>query len=342
MNIKHIYWFSYFDNTEPSVRYRAIYPLEKFSELHNIPYTFVYPSYSFRNIFHFLKTYFSVLIFRKKNSVIVFQKIYSNGIYANALKFLLLLRKQNSVYDIDDAEYERRKTSTINFFIKKCSRCFTGSEALANYCKQFNKNVTILTSPVIEHSLMKQNKNAILTIGWIGYYDAHFNSLKTYIFHGLQKIPFHFKLVILGVKNQTEINQIKSELQDSNIVELIAPLDINWQDELSVYKLITDFDIGVAPLIDTEFNRAKSAFKLKQCLSCGIPVLASAVGENVVFSQENNNGFLCNSVSDFVEKIIFINELENEEYTKMSIAAKSCCINFSIENYCQTFIKSFP
>jgi len=65
------------------------------------------PGYDFRNLLNFLLTYFSALLCRDKKSIIVFQKIYTHGIDATALKILLFFRKQNTLYDIDDAEYTR-------------------------------------------------------------------------------------------------------------------------------------------------------------------------------------------------------------------------------------------
>jgi glycosyltransferase involved in cell wall biosynthesis len=41
---------------------------------------------------------------------------------------------------------------------------------------------------------------------------------------------------------------------------------------------ICSFDIGLAPIADTPFNRARSDIKLKEYAACGIPWLASPVG----------------------------------------------------------------
>jgi len=89
MEIKHIYWFSYFNLDEPSVRYRAKFPLQQLKEIHGITYNIVYLGYDFQNLSNFVLTFFSVLFFRKKNSIIVFQKIFTSGIYTTALKAFL-------------------------------------------------------------------------------------------------------------------------------------------------------------------------------------------------------------------------------------------------------------
>jgi glycosyltransferase involved in cell wall biosynthesis len=53
-----------------------------------------------------------------------------------------------------------------------------------------------------------------------------------------------------------------------------------WSLEQEV-PLIQQFHVGVMPLPDTPWSRGKCAYKLIQCMACGIPVVASRVGANV-------------------------------------------------------------
>ena len=133
----HIYWFAPYNLTCPSTRYRGKYPLEYLKENSGIEYDFVIPDSSTKGIFHFIKVYFSILLFRKKNSLIVIQKICSNRIYANALKILIRISKKNTIYDLDDAEYYRQPVNTLHYFLRNCQYVQTGSSALLKYCLQF-------------------------------------------------------------------------------------------------------------------------------------------------------------------------------------------------------------
>lgn len=133
------------------------------------------------------------------------------------------------------------------------------------------------------------------TIGWVGYYGAHRQSLTELFFPSLYKIDFPLKLKLLGVSDKVEEQEIKSYFKHNKNITVETPLDLDWLDEHSIYELITTFDFGVSPLIDNEFNRGKTAFKLKQCMSCGVPVLGSRVGENIAFLQDGINGYLCDT-----------------------------------------------
>jgi glycosyltransferase involved in cell wall biosynthesis len=47
---------------------------------------------------------------------------------------------------------------------------------------------------------------------------------------------------------------------------------------LTLLERLSTFDIGIAPLVDTTFNRARSNVKLKEYAAAGVPWLASPVG----------------------------------------------------------------
>ena len=104
MKTSHIYWFAYFDMQEPSVRYRAKYALDEIEKQYGITYDLVIPSYRPANVLRFVWVYLTILFNRKKESVIVFEKIRTKRVYATALKVLLRICNQRTIYDIDDAD----------------------------------------------------------------------------------------------------------------------------------------------------------------------------------------------------------------------------------------------
>jgi glycosyltransferase involved in cell wall biosynthesis len=343
----HIYWFAYYNTDSPSTRYRGRYVLQHLKAAHGVSYDLVVPGYGWRNVLHFVRVYAEALLFRKRNSWIVFQKIHSNGWYTRALLTLLSVRRRRTLYDTDDAEHLRFSTEVMHRFMKRCSACAVGSEALAVYVQRYNPDVFLLTSPVIDHVNTKRERNAVFTIGWVGGYNtnkesseafAHKKSVEETLLPALRDLKFNVRFVMLGVTEQSDRDSLARYFEKSR-VELDVPATIDWQDEDWVYRQIARFDVGVSPMVNHEFNRAKSAFKLKQYMSCGVPVLASAVGENKRFIAEGFNGFLCNTPDDYREKLCYLHELSDDRYAQISANAKTSSQAFNMTAHGEELLK---
>lgn len=335
----HIYWFAYFDASEPSVRYRAKYPLQLLSKEGRITYDMVEPSYRPVKILRFLKVYFSALLFRKEGSVIVFEKIRTRRAYATALRLLAAVRARDTVYDIDDADYVKFPPGTIYFFMRRCERCIVGSAALATVASRYSGNTHMLTSPVIDHEHIKKVRNKIFTIGWVGYYNAHRESLLQLLFPALLRVHMPLQLVLLGVTKEEHRAEVNAYFAKCTHVTVEMPGGIDWQDEEGIYERIAKFDIGVAPLLDTELGRAKSAFKLKQYLSCGVPALASDIGENSAFLQHGMNGYLCRNADEYAHYIEVITQMDDASYRQMSENALRSREAFNMWRYCDGLLQ---
>ena len=339
--VRFIYWFAYYHLDSPSVRYRAKYPLEYLKSNYHINSYFVIPGYSFYHIRVFLRAYFSALLFRKAGSLIVIQRIHSSFIYATLLKLLIRFRPSQTFYDLDDADYLEYPSKTIFHFIKHCSGVFVGSRELLNNLSKLNANVILNTSPVPELSINKSERNATLTIGWIGdFTGGHKESMMNCFFSALNDLPFKIRLILLGVgrRDQNDFIFLKEYFRPMEHIHLIMPSGIQWNDERAIQKHIREFDIGIATLLDNELCISKSAFKVKQCLNNGVPVLSSDLPENKFFIQDGRNGFLCSTPEEFRQRIIEISEMTNSEYIKLSAQAKLSTRDFNLATYCRTLL----
>jgi glycosyltransferase involved in cell wall biosynthesis len=339
MQLKFIYWFAYYHLDSPSVRYRAQYPLAYLKKEYGIDSFFVMPSYKWHWIMKFLNAYLHAMLFRKANSIIVVQRVHSNFIYANLLKLLIRIRNKNTFYDTDDADYLEYPDKSIFYFVKHTEKIIVGSQELVKNLSRLNSNIFINTSPAPCFDISKKQKNELFTVGWIGGFGGgHKESLINLLFPAIKTLPFKIKLVILGVADKIEYDFLQTYFAAYNHVQLVIPMAINWNDEVNVQSYIVTFDVGIATLIDDELFRSKSAFKTKQYMNNGIPVLSSNIAENNAFVNHGENGFLCNNPEDFRQRIIEINAMNAIEYKHISNNALQTRKHFSIQNYCDQLI----
>lgn len=72
------------------------------------------------------------------------------------------------------------------------------------------------------------------------------------------------------------------------------------ETEASVFG---EFAIGIMPLPDTPYTRAKAGFKLLQYMAAGLPIVASPVGVNVELVQRSGAGFLADRPSEWEQAL---------------------------------------
>ena len=342
MKLKFVYWFAFYNPDSPTVRYRGKYVLDYLQSNYGINSYFVFPDYTLSRIIIFLRSYFSALLFPEKDSLIIIQSVYSNFFYANALKFLVKIRKKNSIYDLDDADYLRYSPDTIYYFIQNCSAVTVGSAELLKNISSKNKKTILIPCPTPDLNIIKQKRNELLTLGWIGHFsEGHKESLLKFFFPALINLPFKVKLHFLGVPEKQDYIFLMEYFSNFEKVILEIPQDIVWENEKDIQQRISNFDIGIATLLNTEFYRSKSAFKTKQCFNNGVPVLSTDVPENNLFVEHGKNGFLCSSPAEFRQRIIEIKEMSNDNYDALSTYARNTIVKFNLNRFCNDLLNTY-
>jgi glycosyltransferase involved in cell wall biosynthesis len=78
--------------------------------------------------------------------------------------------------------------------------------------------------------------------------------------------------------------------------------DVRWSmaEEVSLFNTC---DVGVYPLTDDEWSKGKCGFKAIQCMACGVPVVAAAVGVNREIITDGVNSFLASTPAEWVDKL---------------------------------------
>jgi glycosyltransferase involved in cell wall biosynthesis len=215
------------------------------------------------------------------------------------------------LFDIDDALFLPSsnifgiKIRPGTFFLEKILRnsdyVLTNGHFLLHYVREFNKKSCIIHDPIDTElfSPEKKIKNTKkIVIGWQGSARSHRRNLAMLI-NPLKRIGKEYRNIKF---------KIISYLGDENVKKMFNPLEKyieidygakNWVPLRSFAKIIYDFDILVAPLEDTPWNRGKSALRVGIGMALGIPVIASPVGEQKYVVRHGVNGFLARNEEEW-------------------------------------------
>lgn len=187
------------------------------------------------------------------------------------------------LYDYDDAFFLKYRSGRFRLLQPmlgaKADRLMAaamavtaGNAGLAAYASRFNSSVSVLPSVVdTDHFRPADRSRAVcsgqpFTVGWIGSPStAPYLQL---LIDPLQQLARERPVRLLVVGGSAPV------------IAGVEVIEQSWSLEQEV-SLIQQFDVGVMPLPDTPWSRGKCAYKLIQCMACGISVVASRVGANV-------------------------------------------------------------
>ncbi|MCP4424414.1 MAG: glycosyltransferase family 4 protein [Chloroflexi bacterium] len=223
------------------------------------------------------------------------------------LWLLRLVKRLNSriVFDIDDAVYLRPANRVkINAMLSAAAVVIAGNQELADYARQWNKNVVVIPS-VVDTNLyypvegQRHPGDHRIIIGWIGGDPnrGDFTGMKPVLDWLAATYGDRLALRIIGRRPLA----IETELT----VEFVP-----WTLDGSRAAL-QQFDIGIMPLEDTEWNRGKCGFKLIQYMAVGATAVASPVGVNAEIVQSGPTGFLAHNQTEWQTSLKQL--IENEE-----------------------------
>lgn len=233
--------------------------------------------------------------------------IYSKYIFGPLCLALMLRRNKKVISDFDDAIYVHSPHKT-KLLVRLSQTVIVGNHQLYDWVQNCAKVPVYLVPTSINYSLYEhcgvatKETSKQLTIGWVGSGAAHVANielLREPLLSLAKKYNFTFK--IIGAEHVERIHDFWLPQQAHFGVEIIDELD--WSDPSQVPMQIAQFDIGVMPLLDNEFNRGKSSFKAIEYMAVGVPVVISPVGENNHLVQDGQTGYLAHTHGEWFEKL---------------------------------------
>lgn len=227
---------------------------------------------------------------------------------------LRLLRRLNPrlIFDFDDALFTRpsdlteaafaeraeERTHRLGETLRAARAVVAGNRYLAEYARSRNPRVVVIPTAIDLERLppvpARRPAADRVVIGWtgrsatLGYLDVLGKAMGALC----QRAGGRFLLRVVADRVDRSPYAIPG-----------VPVENVVWTPAAEYTVIDGFAIGVMPLPDDPWSRGKCGFKLIQCMSRGLPVVASPVGANCEIVRDGANGFLAASEAEWTEKL---------------------------------------
>lgn len=206
-----------------------------------------------------------------------------------------------------DVVHNRDRILSFMLGLRKADLITVTTEKLAEYARQYNKNVAILPNAINTDVWWKPNfkDNEQLRVGWSGGI-SHYEDWYT-LKEPLNKLmrKYQFKLVLAG--------SAFTGLIDKDLHHLVEVLPWVSFEAHSYRMMLLNLDLGIIPLADLPFNHYKSSIKLHELSAMGVPAVVANVepysksGINAALYYDNAEGFY-----DCVEQMLLKPDLRKK------------------------------
>jgi glycosyltransferase involved in cell wall biosynthesis len=241
----------------------------------------------------------------KRAEVVVIQRdLFPFG--PPVLERLLARRNTHLAYDTDDATYLRpaftpntpfqrlRRFDKVAEVVRRARWVSVASEPIAEWARLHNANVSVVPMAVDLAEYDRANRlpgpSDPVVLGWAGtagglrYLEALAPVLRQ-----------------VARRHQIVVRVISGGFARVCLPEL--PIDARPWRTGSALEDLARFDVGLVPLDDTPFERAKFPFKLLQYLALGVPAVSARVGLARDVIEHGRNGLLAGSPAEWLEAL---------------------------------------
>ncbi|MGD0965955.1 MAG: glycosyltransferase family 4 protein [Candidatus Acidiferrales bacterium] len=181
----------------------------------------------------------------------------------------------------------------VNEILRGCAHVIAGNRILAEHASQFNSHVTVIPTVVDTKKYPfkpPRSENDVLTIGWVGSRSTspYLLEIEPALRRLSEEHPWKIRFRLYG-HPQRRLNLVNCE-------SLPFSLETEIED-------ISSLDIGIMPMPDNAWTRAKCAFKAIQYMALGIPTVTSPVGMAQEVVRPNSSGFWARTPNDWFDAL---------------------------------------
>jgi glycosyltransferase involved in cell wall biosynthesis len=214
------------------------------------------------------------------------------------------LRGIRFIFDFDDPKYLTAPETMVRL-TRAADAVVVGSHALADWARQHNSQVALVPTSVpfgvySRFARDRSRANGELVVGWVGIGPNHLDNLPLVVpaLRRLHREGVPVRFVLFGARGRQAVRDVfAAPLADGVSVDFVDELE--WERPEAIARALSGLDVGVMPLADNEINRAKCAFKAIEYMACGVPTVASAVGESLYLIDDDRNGLLARTAEDW-------------------------------------------
>jgi glycosyltransferase involved in cell wall biosynthesis len=196
------------------------------------------------------------------------------------------------IYHCDDALHTVATPTWYRARFRMANWVITGNDEVATFARSVNRNVWQFEAPleVDRYPVKQHHSKRPTTIGWVG------NNAEEYLSPLIGALHHVCRRRTALVKVVSDRRFEAPELGDQLVWE---PWDLEHR-----FSLFADFDIGIMPLADTAYDRGKEAYKLKEYMAAGLPVVCSPIGRNCEVVQDGRVGYFAHTEQDWIDCLL--------------------------------------
>ncbi len=177
------------------------------------------------------------------------------------------------VFDVDDAIWLYRGGAFVRRIVRRCDAVMCGNGYLAEYFRRLHENVVELPTAVDTERFTPAVRPRIddaVVIGWSGTSGGYvyFAPVVPALAEVMRRYP------------QVRLRIVSNHPPDFPELDGSRVDFIPWSETTEV-SASRGFDIGIMPLVDSEWDRGKCSYKMLLYMACGLPSVVSPIGMNV-------------------------------------------------------------